>query len=527
MGLKPYLGLRGNALLRAAVLLVVAPTFTCYGYNMSVAGGLLTLDAFNDQFPRMDTIHTSGALEKENSTIQGTVIALYTVGGIFGALSCVYLGDLLGRKKVIFFANLVGIIGAILMATSFQFAQFIVARLVLGLGIGGYVATVPVWQSEISPSHKRGSNVVTDGIFVGVGVTVALWIDLGFFFVKDNSVSWRFPLAFQVILSVIAMIFITVMPESPRWLIKTGQQEKARHVMAALQDLDPYCDEITTGIAQVETTLAVCGSSSWKDMFTNGEKRLFHRAYLAATGQMFQQMCGVNLITYYATTIFQQYLGMDAVKSRILAAAMGLMQPFGGFLAFQTIDRLGRRPLMLYSAGAMAVCMALLAGCTSDSAANSTGALVVAVIALYCFQFIFTVGYSGLTFLYAAEMAPLQVRAAVSAVSTATVWVFNFLLAEVTPVGFSSIGSNYYIVFACINAFIVPAVYFFFPETKGCSLEEIDEIFIRSKNIWDPPKVARQMALERSVQVGQPDCESSGDNNGSNDDEYVKQELKS
>lgn len=413
------------------------------------------------------------------------------------------------------------------MATSFQFAQFIVARLVLGLGIGGYVATVPVWQSEISPSHKRGSNVVTDGIFVGVGVTVALWVDFGFYFVKNNSVSWRFPLALQIIFSVIAMIFITVMPESPRWLIKTGQQEKARHVMAALQDLDPHSEEITHSIAQIETTLAVCGSSSWKDMFTNGQERLFHRAYLAATGQMFQQMCGVNLITYYATTIFQQYLGMDAVRARILAAAMGLMQPLGGFLAFQTIDRLGRRPLMLYSAGAMAVCMALLAGCTSDSAANNTGALVIAVIALYCFQFIFTVGYSGLTFLYAAEMAPLQVRAAVSAVSTATVWVFNFLLAEITPVGFSSIGSNYYIIFACINACIVPAVYFFFPETKGCSLEDIDEIFIRSKSIWDPPKVARQMALERDVQVGQPDCESSGDNNGSNDDEYGKQELKS
>jgi len=458
------------------------------------------------------------------------VIALYTVGGIFGALSCVYLGDLLGRKKVIFFANLVGIIGAILMASSFDFAQFIVSRLVLGLGIGGYVATVPVWQSEISPAHKRGSNVVTDGIFVGVGVTVALWIDLGFYFVKNNSVSWRFPLAFQIVLSITAMVFITVLPESPRWLIKTGQHEKARHVMAALQDLDPLSPEITNSIDHIESALAVCGSSSWKDMFKNGEQRLFHRAYLAATGQMFQQMCGVNLITYYATTIFQQYLGLDAVKSRILAAAMGLMQPFGGFLAFHTIDRLGRRPLMLYSAGAMSICMALLAGCTSPSAANNTGALVVAVIALYCFQFIFTVGYSGLTFLYAAEMAPLQVRAAVSAVSTATVWVFNFLLAEVTPVGFSSISNRYYIVFVCVNACIVPAVYFFFPETKGCSLEEIDEIFVRSKSIWDPPRVAREMARERNVQVGQADCESSGssgETNESKDDEFVKQELQS
>lgn len=433
------------------------------------------------------------------------------MGGIFGALSCVYLGDLLGRKKIIFFTNLINIVGAILMATAFQFSHFIVARIVLGLGIGGYVATVPVWQSEISPAHKRGSNVVTDGIFVGVGVTLALWIDLGFYFVKSNSVSWRFPLAFQIVLSLTAMIFITVLPESPRWLIKTGQVEKARHVLAALLDADPTSRTITESIQSIEASLAYCGTGSWTDMFKNGEQRLFHRAYLAATGQMFQQMCGVNLITYYATTIFEQYLGLDPVKSRILAAAMGLMQPFGGFLAFYTIDRLGRRPLMLWSAGAMSICMAILAGTTSTS---NTASLVVAVIALYAFQFIFTVGYSGLTFLYAAEMAPLQIRAAVSAVSTATVWAFNFLLAEVTPIGFSTINNRYYIIFAVINAAIVPSVYFFFPETKGRSLEEIDEIFTQSKSIFDPPRIAREMARMQVVHARS----DSGDNTGSGDD---------
>lgn len=154
----------------------------------------------------------------------------------------------------------------------------------------------------------------------------------------------------------------------------------------------------------------------------------------------------------------------------------------------------------------MAVCMAILAGTTSQK--GNTGALVVAVIFLYIFQFIFTLGYSGLTFLYAAEMAPLQVRAAVNAVSTATVWAFNFLLAEITPVGFDTISSRYYIIFAVMNAFIVPCVYFFFPETKGRTLEEIDEIFAQSKSIFDPPRVARNMLR---VEVGQPQPEKGGD----------------
>ncbi|KAF3015397.1 hypothetical protein E8E15_000160 [Penicillium rubens] len=307
---------------------------------------------------------------------------------------------------------------------------------------------------------------------------------------------------------VTAMIFIAMLPESPRWLIKDGQVEEGRKVLAALLDLDEDSDGVNENISSIEASLAYC-PGSWTDMFRNGEQRLFHRAYLAATGQMFQQMCGVNLITYYATTIFQEYLRMDAVDSRVLAAAMTMMQPLGGYIAYFTIDRLGRRPLMLWSAGAMTVCMAGLAGTTSPAAVNNTGALAMAVVFLYCFQFIFTVGFCGLTFLYAAEMAPLQVRAAVNAVSTATVWAFSFMIAQVTPVGFSTIGNRYYIIFAVVNAAILPTVYFFFPETKGRSLEEIDEIFTQSKSIFDPPRVARAMQ-RRAMQASESNSDCGG-----------------
>lgn len=225
------------------------------------------------------------------------MVALYTVGGIFGSLSCIYLGDLLGRRRVIFFASAVSIIGVILMATSFGLAQFIVARLVLGLGTGGYVATVPVWQAEISKATKRGAHVVTDGIFIGAGITGSLWIDFGFYFVRGNSVSWRFPLAFQIVLSLMVMGFIVFFPESPRWLVKKGRLEEAREILGALADVDSQSEPVSADIRDIEHSLALSGSGSWKDMFSMGEQRLLNRTVLAATAQFFQQICGINLIT--------------------------------------------------------------------------------------------------------------------------------------------------------------------------------------------------------------------------------------
>jgi hypothetical protein len=140
--MKQYLGLRGKQLSRAALLLVVSPAFLCYGYNQAVLGGVLTLDSFVEAFPAMDTVHTEGHQQTKNANIQGTIVALYLVGGIFGALSCTQLGDKIGRRGVILISSAITLVGAILMASSYSLAQFIVARLVLGLGVGGTTATV-------------------------------------------------------------------------------------------------------------------------------------------------------------------------------------------------------------------------------------------------------------------------------------------------------------------------------------------------------------------------------------------------
>jgi sugar porter (SP) family MFS transporter len=424
-------------------------------------------------------------------------MGMYTIGGVFGALSTTFLGDRLGRRRMIFFASGVVIIGAILMASSYSLGQMIVARLLVGLGTGATTATVPVWQSELSKAAHRGSHVVTEGMFIGLGVAISLWIDFGFYYLGSSSVSWRCPLALQIAFSLIVMANIFTLPESPRWLIKQGRIQEAREIMAILDDVDPNSEVVTKDIEDIEASLALAGSVSRRDLLKMGEQRIFHRMVLAVTVQFFSQICGINSITFYATTIFQQDLGLDATKSRILGAAMETIQPIGGLTGVFTIDRFGRRPLMLLSSAAMCVSMAICAGATSNP--NNQGALIAAIVFLFAFNYFYQIGFLGLTYLYSTEVAPLHFRAAISGYANAMTWLFNFVLVMITPVGFGSIKNRYYIIWAVTNACIVATVYFFFPETNGRPLEEMDAIFAESKNIFDPPKVAKVMPRRRLV----------------------------
>lgn len=419
------------------------------------------------------------------------MIGLYNIGGIIGSLLCIYFGDRLGRRRVIAIAAVVAMVGAILMATSFSLAQLIVARLILGLGTGGYLATVPVWQSELSRANKRGSSLVFNTAYIGSGISLALFIDLGFYFVGGNSVSWRFPFAFQVVLMVMVTFFVLLLPESPRWLVKHGHRDEARQILAVLLDVEPNASVINIDIQDMENSLAIsCSGSRW-GVFKMGKQRTIHRTILASAGQFFQQLCGINAITLYTTTLFEGFLGLSPVQSRILSACIGLADIAGGVVAYFTIERLGRRILMMSSSVLLCACMAILAGTTSVP--DNNGAIITAVVFVYLFEGIFSVGFSGLPYLYAAEVAPLEHRAATNAISTATVWTFAFMVAEVTPVGMNTIKNRYFIVYAVLNAVITLLVYFCFPETKGRTLEEIDEIFLQSNNIFDPPRVARTL----------------------------------
>ncbi|KAJ0331755.1 hypothetical protein COL5a_002423 [Colletotrichum fioriniae] len=492
MGSKKYFGLTGNALNNLRIALIIAPSFILYGYNIGVVGGLLTEEDWVKTFPEIDTVHTSGAQKSANSTLQGFIVATFTIGATIGSLSCSWTGDIYGRRNIIFVSAIMTLIGEVLMAAAFGLPQFVVGRVLTGLGIGQLSSIVPVWQSETSAAANRGRQVVISGVFMCVGYMLESWIDLGFFQFHSGPITWRPPLAIAVFFSIVLMTSIYFFPESPRWLVMKGKSEQARAVISVLKSLPAESMEVQAELSGIEYSLEETKGTqvSLKDVLKMGEDKLLYRFCLCMSLQFFQQMAGSNLVSVYAPILFQQGLGLSSQYSRILSGGTLTWKFLASFIAFFTIDRFGRRAAFIVSGTGMSLCMIALAIATSFGTDNYP-AQIAAAFFIFLYNTWIPIGLMGANYLYCTEVAPLRLRMAMSSISTANHWLFNFLVIMVTPVALNTIGWRYYIVYAVIAAAMPVTVYFFFPETTGRNLEEIDLLFRESPSWMATVKYAK------------------------------------
>ncbi|KAJ5125479.1 hypothetical protein N7448_004799 [Penicillium atrosanguineum] len=491
--MKPYFGLRGTSL-NIMISIIAGLDFLLFGYDQGVMGGLLTLNSFVTTFPQIDTTKAgemglSAAERSTRSTVQGITTASYNLGCFFGAIFCIWIGNYLGRRKTIFMGSFIMVIGATLQSCAYSLPHLIVGRIVTGIGNGLNTSTVPTWQSECSKSHHRGQLVMLEGALIAGGITISYWIDLGFSFLDPSSVAWRFPIAFQNLFALIILFCVMPLPESPRWLTLKGREEEAIVVLGAILDLpedDPY---VHSEFAAIKDAVLADESVGFRDLITMDENRHFHRVVLAYVNQMFQQISGINLITYYAATIYEKSIGMSGLMSRILAACNGTEYFLASLIPIFIIEKVGRRTLMLIGAAGMSISMMVLAIATSFVGNSQAG--IAAAVFLFVFNTFFAWGWLGMTWLYPAEIVPLRIRAPANALATSSNWIFNFMVVMITPVAFDTIGYKTYIIFAVINAFIFPVVYFFYPETSYRSLEEMDTIFNKTTSVFNVVSVAR------------------------------------
>ena len=499
------MNLTGAGLARARVCLIMAPAFLLFGYNQSNIGGVTSYPSFIKYFPQINTSTTTGATKALNAKVQGTVVAIYTIGCLIGALSITQIGNRIGRRKSLIIAAFVAAIGQIIQSSSFSIGQLVVGRIVSGIGNGGVNAVVPVWQSECTTPKSRGKNVVIMGIFISSGIAAAGWVNVGLSFIQNNEVAWRFPLALPIFFTLMIMTFTMSFPESPRWLISKGRREEAQDAMRKLSREEIVNEaDILTEIDFISRLLQHGSQSDrgFLDLFRPGRQRLFYRMCLAIGINFCAQMTGANVISYYGSTIFKESLGLEEKKAALLNAGVLTWKIVAATCAYLSVDRFGRKPLFIIACLGMGLSMAALSGCVWAIDNRYTfGASVAATFFLFSYMTFFPLGFLGANFLYGAEIAPQDLRIHLAAIGTAVHWLFNFVIVEITPIAFVTIKWRYYIVYAVLGVSAAAIVYFFFPETNRQSLEEMDELFSVPNHWWEVPRYAREMRAGRQEEI--------------------------
>ncbi|KAK8850689.1 hypothetical protein IAR55_004609 [Kwoniella newhampshirensis] len=476
-------GLHGNKLLYVIVAIATCG-FSLFGYDQGLMSGIIASRQFNTEFP---ATHQRDANDVHAGTVQGSVTSCYEVGCFFGALFAYFAGDKFGRRKMMLGGAFVMIIGTIISVCSFGpgdtggrgnvggFVQFIVGRVITGVGNGANTATIPSWVAETSKAHNRGFLICLEASTVAVGTVIAYWIDFGLSFV-NSSVSWRFPIAMQILFAMILIGGVSVLPESPRWLMRKGRYNDSLKVIAALDSRsieDPIAIADTNKISD-----AIAAQSQVKarnrDLLKGGKQQHFRRAAVGASTQLFQQIGGCNAVIYYSTVLFENQIGLATQLSLILGGVLSIVYALFALTSFFLVERVGRRKLFLIGTVGQAVSMFITFGCLLP---GTVGPAKGAAFGLYLFIAFFGATWLPLPWLYPAELNSMAVRTQANAVSTMVNWLFNFTVVQVLPTMTASIGAYTFLFFACINISFLPFIYLFYPETTGRTLEELDVIF--------------------------------------------------
>lgn len=409
------------------------------------------------------------------------MVSIYEIGCMFGSIAIIIWGDRIGRRMSLVIGGIIVVLGTILQVSSYSRAQFIVGRIVAGLGNGMNTSTLGTYQSETCHAKSRGKVVTAEGIMAIGGVWVSYWLDFGMSY-TNSTAQWRFPLAFPVVFASAMALVAFFMPESPRWLVMKNRDEEAKQVLAALAGPDILAEDEAvvstyTAIRQViEYEIHTGGEFSYREMFTGGDLQNFRRICLCFGIQLMEEMCGINLITYYMSSVFLQ-VGTSYFLSLLLSGVNSTTYFISSFIPIWLIDRFGRKSLLIYGAiGMMSMMIILTVSLSFGSESHTAG--IFAILSIFLFNIFYaTGGWMATPFLYPSEICTLRLRSKGSAISVLSKWMFNFLVVMISPVAMSNIGYRTYIIFIVLNAVFIPILWLFYPETKGLALEQVDKIF--------------------------------------------------
>ncbi|KAJ9241721.1 hypothetical protein DTO169E5_3465 [Paecilomyces variotii] len=416
------------------------------------------------------------------ASLTGLIVgAPYLACAVLGCWLTEPLNRYFARRGTIFISCAVAAVASVWEGVANSWANLFIARFVLGLGIGSKSSTVPVYAAECSPPPIRGALVMMWQMWTAFGIMLGNIMGVAFMSLSDD-LSWRLMLGSTVVLPIIVCAQVYFCPESPRWLIEHGKINKAFQSFRVLRNSDiEAARDLYYAYVGVELEKKVNKGKNFFTMFIE----LFTvprnaRATLASWIVMFmQQFCGVNVIAYYSTTIFQE--SGYSIQSALLASmGTGILNWVFALPAFFTIDTWGRRNLLLFTFPFLAITL-FWAGFSfwiEEGIRYSKKRLAMVTTGMYLFEVFYSPGEGPVPFTYSAEAFPLHVREVGMSWATATTWCFNFVLSFTWPHlmnAFQPQGAfGWYAAWCIVGWFLV---LLFVPETKALTLEELDQVF--------------------------------------------------
>ncbi|KAL6298145.1 general substrate transporter [Sparassis latifolia] len=458
-----------------------------FGYDTGIAGGVVSEKYFKEHFGLLNPDGSTNT--PKSNAVSSNVVSVLQAGAFFGALGSAPLSAAIGRRWALLFFTVLFAVGAILQTVaggSRGIGYIYGGRVVAGLGVGAISAVSPAYVSECSPKDVRGRITGLFQIMVAIGVMLSYFINLGIsLHIPSGPRIWRIPFGFQLVPAGIMAFGLLTVAESPRWLASKGRNEHALRNLAYLRRLDVDDERVRLEMAEIEAAIVEERQArkglGFKEAFLG--KGNFVRFVIAFVIFLLQQFSGQNSVGYYAPQIFAS-IGYTGTSNSLLASGIyGIVKTVATALfVFFLADTLGRKMSLFISSMGMGIFFFIIGALLkvyppASSAASPAPASKAMAAMLYIYVCFYSLGWGPLPWVYVSDIFPTRTRHYGLAVASASQWLFNFVLAKITPTLVTNLGYKIFLMFATINIGGMAVFSLVIPETKGRSLEEMDVIF--------------------------------------------------
>ena len=457
-----------------------------FGFDTGTISGFINMSDFLERF---GGTKADGTLYFSNVRT-GLMIGLFNAGCAIGALFLSKVGDMYGRRVGIMTAMIVYIVGIIVqIASQHAWYQVMIGRIITGLAVGMLSVLCPLFISEVSPKHLRGTLVCCFQLMITLGIFLGYCTTYGTKSYSDSR-QWRIPLGLCFAWALCLVAGMVRMPESPRYLVGKDRIDDAKISLAKTNKVSPEDPALYRELQLIQAGVErerLAGKASWGTLF-NGKPRIFERVIVGVMLQALQQLTGDNYFFYYSTTIFKSVGMNDSFETSIIIGVINFASTFVGIYA---IERMGRRLCLLTGSVAMSICFLIysLVGTQhlyidkpGGASRKPDGDAMIFMTSLYVFFFAST--WAGGVYSIISELYPLKVRSKAMGLANASNWTWGFLISFFTSFITDAIHFYYGFVFMGCLVFSIFFVYFMVYETKGLTLEEIDELYSTKVLPW-------------------------------------------